>query len=95
MAQATDSLAPEEIQTFIAQAYTIVQDRIEEAWKYAEPTYNYAAVIREKVRQGREITPDEKVVLDDANKLDNMINSLASSTNFWIKDHLDSNYIKD
>lgn len=95
MTQATDSLAPEEIQTFIAQAYTIVQDRIEEAWKYAEPTYNAAAVIREKVRQGREITPDEKVVLDDANKLDNMLNSLANSTNFWIKDHLDSNYIKD
>ena len=92
---AKNNLYPEEVQTYIAQAYSIAQDRWEEARKNSKWTFEAAAVIREKVKQGKAITEEERQVLEAANKLDDALNTVANAFNFIFKDTANTDYVKD
>ena len=92
---AKQNLAPEEVWEFYANAYVIAKNNFERAWETARPVFDAAAVIREKIKQGKTITQEEKKTLEYANTLDDMLNAEADSLNFFSKDHADAAYVED
>lgn len=79
----------------VANAYVIAKDNFERAWETAKPVFEDAAILREKAKQGKTLTEEERKTLEYANRLDDWLNAAASALNDFIKEHMDKAYISD
>lgn len=95
MDEAKNNLKWTALQTFIWQAYTAWINDFERAWEASLWTYEAAAVLREKLKQWLSLTPEERAVIESANKLDDMFNRLADSRNDFILEHASKDYVWD
>lgn len=81
------------LQQFIGNAYEAWLNDFERAWENASFTYEDAAILREKIKQGKTLTAEEAKVLEYANTFDDMFNKLAYSRNEFILEHLSNDSV--
>lgn len=82
------------IQHYPIRAAEVVENEFDRAWEYAEPLLEEAELIKlEAQRQWRELTEEEKLWIEQANKIEWMLDAFADWLNYYFKDNASSDWV--